>query len=322
MLHKDQYNQDEYNDYYRQETEGAEVGSSAPKEKSTLSKMIPLLILLALIIAGYFGYTSINSSPIEEKKSETSQKNNLPPTTQHEVKQEELKEDEVKEEIKKEPSKSEEVSKADTQNSTVPTPTEEATATITEEVSKAVSNQEEMTPEDIATIVEAVMKQIKQQPNAKETITKKDDHLMDELSSSKVDSVANSLMKELESLDVDENKDIDNSNKEKIDVYNKVNVQNSSGTDDLSQLSNQIKNLIDEEITIKDSATYTNSLDKEVDVRQNEMRIMVVRAGDTLGKLAKRAYGDARESKRIYEANPEITRPDRIYIGQKLRIPN
>jgi len=48
----------------------------------------------------------------------------------------------------------------------------------------------------------------------------------------------------------------------------------------------------------------------------------VVKKGDTLGKIAKRAYGNAMAYKKIYQANPEVTRPDRIYIGQKLRIPN
>ena len=57
--------------------------------------------------------------------------------------------------------------------------------------------------------------------------------------------------------------------------------------------------------------------------RKNEMRIIVVRRGDTLGKIAKRAYGNVMEYRKIYKANPDILkRPDRIYVGQKLRIPN
>ena len=45
-------------------------------------------------------------------------------------------------------------------------------------------------------------------------------------------------------------------------------------------------------------------------------------SGDTLGKIAERYYGKAAEYMRIFEANREIIEdPDRIYPGQKIRIP-
>jgi nucleoid-associated protein YgaU len=44
--------------------------------------------------------------------------------------------------------------------------------------------------------------------------------------------------------------------------------------------------------------------------------------GDTLSAIAKREYGNAGEWRRIFEANRDvISDPDRIYPGQKLRIP-
>jgi nucleoid-associated protein YgaU len=47
-----------------------------------------------------------------------------------------------------------------------------------------------------------------------------------------------------------------------------------------------------------------------------------VRKGDTLSKIAKQVYGDAALSPRIYIANREALRdPNRIEVGQKLRIP-
>lgn len=47
-----------------------------------------------------------------------------------------------------------------------------------------------------------------------------------------------------------------------------------------------------------------------------------VKSGDTLSKIAKEAYGDANAYMRIFEANkPMLTHPDKIYPGQKLRIP-
>ncbi|MCB1844612.1 MAG: LysM peptidoglycan-binding domain-containing protein, partial [Halioglobus sp.] len=45
-------------------------------------------------------------------------------------------------------------------------------------------------------------------------------------------------------------------------------------------------------------------------------------SGDTLGKIAKHFYGSAGKYTRIYEANRDvIENPDRIYPGQKIRIP-
>ena len=45
-------------------------------------------------------------------------------------------------------------------------------------------------------------------------------------------------------------------------------------------------------------------------------------AGDTLSKIAKREYGNANEWKRIFEANKDLIKdPDKIFPGQKLKIP-
>jgi nucleoid-associated protein YgaU len=48
----------------------------------------------------------------------------------------------------------------------------------------------------------------------------------------------------------------------------------------------------------------------------------VVKAGDSLSKIAKNAYGDGNAWKRIFEANTDILKdPNKIYPGQKLKIP-
>jgi len=45
-------------------------------------------------------------------------------------------------------------------------------------------------------------------------------------------------------------------------------------------------------------------------------------SGDTLGKIAKTYYGNAMKYPVIFEANkPMLTHPDKIYVGQVLRIP-
>jgi len=47
-----------------------------------------------------------------------------------------------------------------------------------------------------------------------------------------------------------------------------------------------------------------------------------IESGDTLSALAKKYYGDAMQYTRIFEANRGIiSDPDKIYPGQKIRIP-
>lgn len=47
-----------------------------------------------------------------------------------------------------------------------------------------------------------------------------------------------------------------------------------------------------------------------------------VKSGDSLSKIAKKFYGNARLYPEIFEANrPMLTHPDKIYPGQVLRIP-
>ena len=47
-----------------------------------------------------------------------------------------------------------------------------------------------------------------------------------------------------------------------------------------------------------------------------------VASGDTLSGIAKKYYGNANDYMKIFEANkPMLSNPDRIYPGQKLRIP-
>ncbi len=53
-----------------------------------------------------------------------------------------------------------------------------------------------------------------------------------------------------------------------------------------------------------------------------ESTIYTVQSGDTLSKIAKKFYGSASKYPVIFEANkPMLTDPDKIYVGQNLRIP-
>ena len=66
------------------------------------------------------------------------------------------------------------------------------------------------------------------------------------------------------------------------------------------------------------------SVDNQMSVTNPEPEAQyhdVVR-GDTLSAIAKKFYGDANKYPAIFEANkPMLSHPDKIYPGQKLRIP-
>lgn len=343
MLNQDEYNQDEYNDYYKNETKESELKSFIqPKEKGFGGKLIALLILMVLAIAGYFGYTTMknssNSDALPKTTQETVTENKLQEETNNLSKKTTLQPEVSKQEVKEKVQTQEEVTEKSTEGTTN-LQEEKATATnlstVQEEVVKAVSTEStKMSPKEIADVVKAVIEQMNQKREKTDvqtqTVTTKDGELMDKLSSSEVDSVSSDLEKSLNEMNIDENTHVNNTEKQ-IDVYNKVNVQDVKGSDTLSQLANQITDITNEAISQnveeKDEGqdkkiNYTQNLKKEVVTRENEMRIIVVKKGDTLGKLAKRAYGNVMEYKKIYQANPEITRPDRIYVGQKVRIPN
>lgn len=60
----------------------------------------------------------------------------------------------------------------------------------------------------------------------------------------------------------------------------------------------------------------------EVVEAEPEATFYTVQKGDTLSKIAKAHFGEARMYREIFEANkPMLKDPDRIYPGQVLRIP-
>ena len=55
---------------------------------------------------------------------------------------------------------------------------------------------------------------------------------------------------------------------------------------------------------------------------KEKFEVYEIVSGDTLGGIAKRYYGNASQYTRIHEANKElISDPNKIYPGQKIRIP-
>jgi nucleoid-associated protein YgaU len=351
MLNKDQYNQEEYNDYYRQETEGAEIKGSYKKEGKGKT-IIVLSTLLLLGVAGYFGFTQLQtSSNIEtnEKEIKIDKEEAVSINESSETKNKEVKE--IKEEIEKtEPKIVNEVSQVEKKEIETPKNQKEEKVSLDTEkndetiesnlataVEKSVTASQKMSPEEIAKVVQLVMSQMNQKDsnenNNEETVSNdapktetvtNDSDLLNALSESMVDTITENsktdytTVKETQNIEVKEKK-------KAVDTYNKVTIQTTSGSDELSKLSEEISNVIQEtedNPTIHNTSSYTQSITKEVAERSNAMRIIIVKKGDTLGKIARRAYGNVMDYKKIYSANPDlINRPDRIYIGQKLRIP-
>lgn len=67
------------------------------------------------------------------------------------------------------------------------------------------------------------------------------------------------------------------------------------------------------------SQTATTTKEAPIEAK---IEYYVIESGDTLGKIAKRYYGNAMDYPRIFEANREIIHdPDKIFVGQKIRIP-
>ena len=181
--------------------------------------------------------------------------------------------------------------------------------------------QVNLTQDDIANIVAIVMHKLNAKSNQKDSNIGDDDYTK-ELLLQDVDKLSRDNLVAVDNINVKKvaKDDIKNS---KSNHYNKVVInrpQEEQYTNDtLARLSIELS-AINEDSDI--STNYTREISKEIEVRSNEMRVIVVKEGDTLSKIAKRAYGSYDDYVKIFEANPEIIKnPDQIYVGQKLRIP-
>jgi nucleoid-associated protein YgaU len=341
MLDKDQYNQEEYNDYYQQEIQGAETSGVRDDDDSSKGKggIFILLGLVLLGVAGYFGYKTLTASEKSGTSDETLIVQKETTTENSEKPQETTQTKEEEKTTVEAPTKAIQTVETTQKEEPISNNNKEV-ETVTNSVQSAMGNEQKMSPEEIAKVVQMVMSQMNNKIEKTETVAKEnpevlveDKNLISSLSGTDVDSVkSDDDDKKLEESlnNIKETTKDTNINKDsvEVDTYNKVKVEENSGDDELSKLSNQISSLISDKKSSDQTngstaeKTYTESLKKEVVTRKNEMRIIVVRKGDTLGRIAKRAYGNVMEYRKIYQANPDILkRPDRIYIGQKLRIP-
>lgn len=100
---------------------------------------------------------------------------------------------------------------------------------------------------------------------------------------------------------------------------NSQKISTINGSSDVKALKEKDK--IDTKLVIKTedkNKGYPSSLSD----KKKDMRIIIVKNGDTLSTIANKAYGDVHAYKKIYEANPEVIKnQDKIFTGQKIRIP-
>lgn len=122
-----------------------------------------------------------------------------------------------------------------------------------------------------------------------------------------------------------------------IDYFNKIDVSQSKRTGRTNRitLAQQVQSLVASKIgdpavqpDVSDirysqasERDYIASISPAAGERVNETRIIRVRRGDTLWRIATRAYGSGFEYPRIYAANPHLTNPNLITTGEYLRVP-
>jgi phage tail protein X len=204
------------------------------------------------------------------------------------------------------------------------TPNETIFSPQRDETSNSLSNQE------ILKIVKIVIQQMQEQSHEDKIAP------IPSIEMSGDDAYAKALMREemdsfereIESVDISDIKSKKIATKstplEKSNHYNKVVIEreNPSELDALVQLTKELREEESAKAEIATQSNYTKSISKELSVRSNEMRIIVVKRGDTLSSIAFRAYGDYNAYSKIFEANPEIIKnPNLIFVGQRLRVP-
>ncbi len=319
MLNKDQYNEEVYNDYYTQATKGAEIRYG--QKEGGKSKLLLIFLLLALIgILGYFVWENLTSI----KDKEVAQTQEISPKIEKQTSS--IVDGKPKESLEVALEKT--LQKEEEQQNPVEKEVSSSTAKIVVDIASK-TGETKMSSADIARIVQLVTQQMQVEKKTEEKkssdIKKEKDSLEASLENVETDTLS-SEAPIISTTDGSQKKEA--SIDEKTNTYNKVVVQESSTnadtTDELSQLSMEISNVInsDSDKTTTNSSTYTSSLSQEAESRNKEMRYHIVKKGDTLAGIALKVYGSTKDYIKLYEANPDILRrADRIYIGQRLRVP-
>ena len=114
-----------------------------------------------------------------------------------------------------------------------------------------------------------------------------------------------------------------------FDLANQIGVKNPDVREEQGKLiiKGQVPYQMDVDRLWDAIKTHTNwSTEVAADIHPEHTDIhglYLVQAGDTLGKIAKKFLGHANRYPAIFEANrDQLTDPDKIKVGQTLKIPN
>ena len=212
------------------------------------------------------------------------------------------------------------------------TKTEKIEQNLKKQTQPTKQSQKLYTQEEMQEIIEMMIDQINElEEESKSDLgndTKELDRTLEEYSVDSTQDEALELKKDLTN-------DINNTIKDtpinksvtqkEVDHYNKVVINDNNdnyNSDKIDNISKQIGSIVDDITQNRSSSNYTKIIKKEVVIREDAMRIVVVRKGDTLSKISLRAYGTVDGYKKIFEANRELIKnPNHIYVGQRLRVP-
>lgn len=86
------------------------------------------------------------------------------------------------------------------------------------------------------------------------------------------------------------------------------------------QLQREINQLLSGITSLRSNENYGNSLEKESQTRENAMRSITIKKGETIWGIAERAYGNGSYYKKIMEANPQVN-TGLLQEGQVLNVP-
>ncbi len=283
------------NDYYnsyKREMQELEAYEKQDKIQQLIKIIFFFSVVLLLGLASYYLYRYFNTyieSTHKIEKTTLREPNQLQPII---ISEEELPQSPQLIAYQKEQMKHIQENATDTKKSTK----------VDENINTTVDKTTNISKKDIALIVQIIMTQMN---------TQKEVSLEKQLKAVESTKFVQKDLKESNHY----NKVILNSNQPKSNE----NIQNS----ELVELTNSMNRILEERVEDKVDTKYSTSIKKEVADRENEMRVIVVKKGDTLSRIAKRAYGDYNAYPKIFSANPEIIKnPDQIFEGMRLRIPS
>ena len=284
------------NDYYnsyKQEMQELEAYKQQGNRQKTVKIIFTLVTIILLILSAFylykFFYPTVAVKHNTTINTQNMMKKELPPIV---ITEDELPQSPQLQELTK------------LNSNTLPNnATDTLLVSQTTESKKAplVQQNSNINPKDIALIVQIIMSQI----NTKTEV---------------------SLEEQLSNI---ENKHFDTATLKESNHYNKIILSGKNTQNDVEEnsqlvaLTDELNSVLDEPIQEDIDKDYSTSIKKEVVTRTNEMRVIIVQKGDTLSRIAKRAYGNYNAYPKIFSANPEVIKnPNQIFVGQRLRIPS